>query len=211
MSIKLVSLFPGHLNLNGDQANLKVIQMRLKWFGYQSSVVAVNVGDQIPADAHLIFLGHGSMAAWNDIDEKLKSLIPEIKKRISLGSAFMAVSTGHERAIDFGLFPGKVSSRERVSKFEIAQLEGKDVLGYLNSSTDAPVIQKQGLCLGTQLHGPLFAKNPELVDSFLAEIFQSKKMETPRNLEKTGAHAAEDLVNQILAQVWELERELASE
>jgi hypothetical protein len=69
MSIKLVSLFPGHLNLNGDQANLKVIQMRLKWFGYQSSVVAVNVGDQIPADAHLIFLGHGSMAAWNDIDE----------------------------------------------------------------------------------------------------------------------------------------------
>lgn len=211
MSIKLVSLFPGHLDLNGDQANLKVIQKRLQWLGHLSNVFAVNPGDQVPADAHLIFLGHGSMAAWNDIDENLQSLIPEIKRRISSGSAFMAVSTGHERAIQHGIFPGTVSNRERVSKFEIAQLEGKEVLGYLNSATDAPVIQKQGLSLGTQLHGPLFAKNPELVDSYLAEILISNKLEITGDLEKARANEAKSLVNQIVAQVWELERELSSE
>jgi CobQ-like glutamine amidotransferase family enzyme len=210
MSLKLVSLFPDHLDLNGDQANLKIIQKRLQWFGYQSSLVAVNKGNQIPLDADLIFLGHGSMAAWTDINEDLVNMAPEIKIRISSGTAFMAVSTGHERAIQLGLFPGTVSTRERVSKFEIAQLEGKEILGYLNSASDAPVIQKHGLSIGTQLHGPVFAKNPNLVDTYLAEIMQARNIELPqvsKDATTVGAH----LVDAIVEQVWELERELASE
>lgn len=222
MSLKIVSLFPSHLDLNGDQANLKVIQKRLQWIGYQSSIVALNKGDQIPTDADLIFLGHGSMAAWNDIGEELQGLFAEIKIRISSGVAFMAVSSGHERAIQFGVFPGTLSNSERISKFEIAELEGKEVLGYLNSASNAPVIQKQGLSLGTQLHGPIFAKNPGLVDAYLAEIFESRKIELAGVKEKLGeitsqtpgnakGLVAQSFVDQIVDQVWELERELASE
>lgn len=211
MSLKLVSLFPGHLDLNGDQANLKVIQKRLQWFGYQSSLVAVNKGDQIPADADLIFLGHGSMAAWSDIDQNLATIVPDIKSRISSGAAFMAVSSGHERAIQLGIFSGLVSKQERVSKFEIAKLEGKEVLGYLNSATNAPVIQKHGLSLGTQLHGPIFAKNPQLVDAYLAEILESRNIELAKISEKDLTSTAQKVVDQVVDQVWELERELASE
>lgn len=211
MSLKLVSLFPGHLDLNGDQANLKVIQKRLQWFGYQSSLVAVNKGDQIPADADLIFLGHGSMAAWSDIDQNLATIVPDIKSTISSGAAFMAVSSGHERAIQLGIFSGLVSKQERVSKFEIAKLEGKEVLGYLNSATNAPVIQKHGLSLGTQLHGPIFAKNPQLVDAYLAEILESRNIELAKISEKDLTSTAQKVVDQVVDQVWELERELASE
>ncbi|MEN9955915.1 MAG: hypothetical protein RLY34_722, partial [Actinomycetota bacterium] len=33
--INLVALFPNHLDLNGDQANLKVAKKRLEWLGYE--------------------------------------------------------------------------------------------------------------------------------------------------------------------------------
>ena len=211
MSLKLVSLFPSHLDLNGDQANLKVLVKRLEWFGYKSSIIEVNKGDEVPQDAALIFLGHGSMAAWSDIESDLAKVVPAINAHISLGGAFMAVATGHERAIELGIFTGSVSSRERVSKFEIAELNGVEVLGYLNSATDAPVIQKSGLSIGTQLHGPVFAKNPNFVDSYLAEMLAARNIPVPTKSLSQGGKFNQELVDRIVEQVWELERELAQE
>lgn len=208
--IKLVSLFGEHLDLNGDQANLKVLSKRLSWLGVQAEIVSVYKGQPIPADAALIFLGHGSIAAWADIDQSLQALVPAIKQLLSANVAFMAVASGHERAIDLGLIPGSTSATARVSKFEIAELEGQEVLGYLNSATDAPIIQKHGLTIGTQLHGPLFAKNPEFADSFLKELANARGIDfsnPARNQQKNDA----SLVAGIVKQVWELERELASE
>jgi hypothetical protein len=120
----------------------------------------------------------------------------------------MAVASGHEMAIECGLFEGKITQIDRVSKFEIAQLDGLEVLGYLNSATTAPVIQKKGLVLGTQLHGPVFAKNPELVDSYLLEVAQSRNKSELGNL---ALNSNADLVAGIVKQVWELERDLACE
>ncbi len=210
--IKLVSLFSRHLDLNGDQANLKVAQIRLGWFGNQVEIVNVDKGEAIPTDAALVFLGHGSIAAWADIEDDLYKLVPQITSLIANGMAFMAVASGHERAIELGLMPGKVDKVERVSKFEIATLDGQEILGYLNSETTAPIIQKQGLVLGTQLHGPLFAKNPDFVDSYLAEVLQSQ-LGTLVTLQASGAQAKNnaDQVAGIVEEVWKLERELASE
>ncbi len=210
--IKLVSLFSRHLDLNGDQANLKVAQIRLEWFGHQVEIVNVDKGEAIPTDAALVFLGHGSIAAWADIEDDLSKLVPQITSLIANGMAFMAVASGHERAIELGLMPGKVDKVERVSKFEIATLDGQEILGYLNSETTAPIIQKQGLVLGTQLHGPLFAKNPDFVDSYLAEVLQSQ-LGTLVTLQASGAQAKNnaDQVAGIVEEVWKLERELASE
>lgn len=207
MSLKLVSLFPDHLDLNGDQANLLVLAKRLKWQGMQAEIVGVNKGQSIPAEADLIFLGHGSMAAWADIHSDLIRLSPDIRQQISAGVAFMAVATGHERAIDLGFLGGDTTATSRVSKFEIAELDGKEILGYLNSATNAPVIQKKGLVLGTQLHGPVFAKNPEFADAYLAEIAAAKGLAALGVELNTNASRVAGIVNQ----VWELERELASE
>lgn len=207
MTIKLVSLFPEHLNLNGDQANLQVLSKRLAWRGIASEIVGVSKGESIPADASMIFLGHGSMAAWADIEDDLQGLVSRIRKLITDGVAFMAVATGHERAIDLGFFAGDTSRRVRVSKFEIAEVDGREILGYLNSATSAPVIQKRGLLLGTQLHGPVFAKNPEFADAYLVEIAANKGI----SFDPSHKSANASLVAGIVGQVWELERELASE
>ena len=207
MSLKLVSLFPNHLDLNGDQSNLLVLAKRLSWAGVAADIVAVDKGQSIPDDAALIFLGHGSMAAWVDIESELNRLVGQIKQLTADGAAFMAVATGHERAIKLGLLGGSVNAKGRISKFEIAELEGQEILGYLNSATDAPVIQKHGLLLGTQLHGPVFAKNPVFADLYLVEIAKAQGVEFAVDTVSTNA----SLVAGIVDQVWELERELASE
>lgn len=219
MKFKIASLFPEHLDLNGDQGNMKVAIKRLEWCGHEASLFAVSKGQSIPPDTDLIFLGHGSLAAWADLDEDLTRLFPQITKMISDSSAFMAVASGYERAIQFGIFQDDLMPAERVSKFEVQESHGLDVLGYLNAATNAPVIQKIDLVLGTQLHGPFFAKNPDYADMFLSEIMTSKLnseslIEAPMGslMEPTpGLKHNVDRVADIVMAVWDLEKDLASE
>ena len=69
------------------------------------------------------------------------------------------------------------------------------------------MIQKQGLLIGTQLHGPVFAKNPMFADCYLAEIAKVQGIE----LNEAELNTNTSLVAGIVNKVWELERELASE
>jgi CobQ-like glutamine amidotransferase family enzyme len=207
--INLVALFPNHLDLNGDQANLKVAKKRLEWLGYEVKISAIDKGQLIPLDADFIFLGHGSMAAWADLEDELERIAPQLEEFIARGTAFMAVASGYERAIAQGLFDGSLESTERVSKFEVVDLDGTEVLGYLNVSSKAPYIQRQGLTLGTQLHGPIFSKNPKLVDEYFADIVAAKG-ESVSPAPKSSSKNIE-LISQIVDSVWKLERDLASE
>lgn len=212
MTVNLVALFPSHLDLNGDQANLKVARKRLEWLGHEVTVIGVEKGQELPDNAHLVFLGHGSIAAWNDLEEPLRNLVPQLRSYVDQGGAFMAVASGYERAIQLGIFDGTTEPTNRVSKFEIQELEGQEVLGYLNAATNAPVIQKKGLLLGTQLHGPFFAKNPEFTDRYLTQILNAESEPIPvGNFDKDAANENVGRVADIVKAVWELERDLASE
>jgi CobQ-like glutamine amidotransferase family enzyme len=70
--------------------------------------------------------------------------------------------------------------------------------------------------LGTQLHGPVLAKNPEFADSYLLEIAAARGILKNsainiNNLKNNALSNNADLVAGIVKQVWELERNLASE
>ena len=67
-AIRLATLFPSDLDLNGDQANLLVLLKRLEYRGVKAEIVELN--DPSNLDFDLVFLGHGSMAAWAEIDKK---------------------------------------------------------------------------------------------------------------------------------------------
>jgi len=209
MTFKIYTFFPDHLDLNGDQANLVVATKRLEWLGFQVQVQSIGKKQSLPKDADFIFIGHGSIAAWADIAQDMKNSIAWIKSAVDAGAGLMAVASGHEWAINNGLMPGQTSPVERVSKFEIAQVDGLEILGYLNSATNAPVIQKNGVVLGTQLHGPLLAKNPEFADSYLLAIAESRGL-SPES-KNVPLNNDADLVAGIVKQIWELERDLASE
>lgn len=212
MMINLVTLFASHLDLNGDQANLKVLSKRLEWFGYECTITPVEKGQVLPEACDLMFLGHGSKAAWLDIKDHLDLLFPKIVSHIQNGAAFFAVASGYEKALDYGIFNGSAVPGPRVSKFEIAQVADMSVLGYVNAASSAPVIQKSGLLLGTQLHGPVLAKNPKLADLYLSEILKFKGEPTvSSDLSNEFQNKNVALVDDIVDDIWKLETQLASE
>jgi CobQ-like glutamine amidotransferase family enzyme len=209
MILKFVSLFPAHLNLNGDQANLDVLTKRLSWFGHEAQITSVDKVNTPPTKADLIFIGHGSIAAWKDIEPHLGAQLIWIRDQLRNGAMLFAVASGYERAISMGLFQGSLNETQRISKFEIAATRFGEVLGYLNAATEAPVFQEQDGNIGTQLHGPVMAKNPIFADLVLSELLKRHGSELADPLAAIKNYV--DQVADIVEKVWELERKLASE
>lgn len=163
-SIRLAALYPNHLNLNGDLANLLVLQKRLEWYGLEADVVYV----EKPTDLtkfDVVLLGHGSRDAWSQLEDIDPELIPSVASLVSAGKKVMAVSSGYElliEAID-GLV---VKHSERVSEFR----SHEEIVGYVNSEAELEPIRWISDSLFTLFHGPVFAKNPDLADKFLGSL-----------------------------------------
>jgi CobQ-like glutamine amidotransferase family enzyme len=163
-SIRLAALYPNHLNLNGDLANLLVLQKRLEWYGLEADVVYV----EKPTDLtkfDVVLLGHGSRDAWSQLEDIDPELSPSVASLVSAGKKVMAVSSGYElliEAID-GLV---VKHSERVSEFR----SHEEIVGYVNSEAELEPMRWINDSLFTLFHGPVFAKNPDLADKFLGSL-----------------------------------------
>ena len=213
MIIQLVALFPDHLNLNGDLANIRVLQKRLAWRGVTATVSLVDKNGTIPTDADFILLGHGSEAAWVDLAKDLERLRPKLINAFVSGVAGLAVASGYERLFDqnetptIGLIQAKVLRTERTSRFVLATLDGQEALGYLNSDAQLEPLMRIKNVIGTLLHGPVLAKNAWLAELIIEAIFERREVSLPpvQAIEKA------DQVAGLISKVWELEEPLARE
>lgn len=162
--IRLAALYPNHLNLNGDLANLSILQKRLEWLGIESEVSYIEKPTELsPFD--VVLLGHGSRDAWAQLEEIDSELISKLVKLVNSGTRVMAVSSGYEQLVE-ALDGVVVKHSERVSEFK----SHDGVVGYINSEADLEPIRWIGKSLFTLFHGPVFAKNPELADKFLGSL-----------------------------------------
>lgn len=211
MKLVFATLFPEHLDLNGDLANVKVLAKRAALRGAEVEFVSINKGQDLPSRVDFLILGHGSNAAWSDLATDLARLAPQLGRYISEGGIYLAVASGFAKSIELGLAVGNLKPSKRISKFEIAKLGKLEVIGYRNSANSLPIIERQGSALLTQLHGPLFAKNPKLADDLLNEILQKSQLELPEGFvtEKAGQEA--DFIEAMVADAWRLEKDLARE
>ncbi|MFN5558073.1 MAG: hypothetical protein ACK4VJ_02665 [Rhodoluna sp.] len=172
--IRLGSLFPEDLNLNGDQANLLVLKKRLELRGVSSLVVDIPL-NKID-DVDFLFLGHGSIAAWEFISRSEPRLFAQLSSFVESGKPLFAVSSGALKVLsELGK---NYEEGDHVSEFATAQ---DDIVGYLNSPSKAPLIQKLYSSWFTMLHGPILAKNPDLADKICFELGWFKKV--PRSPE----------------------------
>jgi CobQ-like glutamine amidotransferase family enzyme len=162
--IRLAALYPNHLNLNGDLANLSVLQKRLEWYGIDAEVVNVEKQTDL-TKFDLVLLGHGSRDAWAQLEEIDPELIPTVAALVASGAKVLAVSSGYEILIEAieGLV---VKHVERVSEFK----DHEGIVGYVNSEAELEPIRWIQNSLCTLFHGPLFAKNPDLADKFLGSL-----------------------------------------
>ncbi len=207
--IHLVGLFPEHLNLNGDFGNLAVLQQQLTWRGLDAVTVAASSAKALTEETRFVLIGHGSTAAWVDIESKMTDMLPTLRSLRDSGVPILAVSTGYEFLVRAGFFKGETTfrSQTRVSKFEIVDFEGREVLGYVNTDVDLPVLQRSGSAIGTMLHGPVLAKNADLCEDVLKEICSLAGLTLPRIQASEKAGLLADLIEA----VWKLESQLANE
>ena len=214
--IRIASIYPEALNLNGDQANATVLKKQLEWAGFEAEVIALDDALSVwPDDFDFVLIGHGSQAAWKQILPKLEARQDWLKRAIARGVPGLAVGSGQEALYSSGkkkqaglglIYRGLVTT-ERQSRFVIANLDGIEVLGYLNRATDAPVIERLGSFILTGLHGPVLAKNETLLDLVLAEIARRTELDF-----SAGAGSAQKArASKAVSQVWDLEAALASE
>ena len=162
--IRLASLYPKHLNLNGDLANISILQKRLEWFGIKSEVSSIEKPIDLSA-FDVILLGHGSRDAWAQLDEIDPELVSKLAQLVKSGTKVIAVSSGYELLLE-AIDGVVVKHSERVSEFK----SHDGIVGYVNSEAELEPIRWIENSLFTLFHGPVFAKNPELADKFLGSL-----------------------------------------
>jgi len=207
--IRLGMLFPRHLNLNGDFGNVEVLARQFEWRGHEVEIVELTDVESFTQPLHFVLVGHGSDAAWSDINSQFQLLADKLRELISKGVPVLAVSTGFENLIHSGVVYAAEPAAlpERVSKFSVV-LDGEaELLGYVNVDTDLPGFYRAGSFIGTALHGPVLSKNPALLEALLADIARNAGVELKPIQDAKKADQLADLI----AEVWKLESELANE
>ena len=188
--IKLATVYPEHLNLNGDQANILVLQRRLQLRGVESEVIAVNDNDDL-TNYEFIFLGHGSLAAWSHIDAKRPDLIRDVLEACDNGSFIFAVASGYER---LSKVRGVSAAKPASHRSEFVDVNG--IVGYINTDSALEPFIFDDHALLTLLHGPLLAKNPELADDLISKFgwadttIRNQRLDEQDRLAKLSRHTA---------------------
>jgi CobQ-like glutamine amidotransferase family enzyme len=160
-TIKLAAISPTHLNLNGDLGNLVVLKKRLELRGVHSEIVFLS-GDEDLSKFDFVLVGHGSKSAWAELLSLRPSLLKQLESFSREGGALLAVASAADLLQPL-LTGDEVLSGDWVSEF----VDVAGVVGYLNTTSKAPVIQWTRNTLLTQLHGPVLAKNPSLADEII--------------------------------------------
>jgi CobQ-like glutamine amidotransferase family enzyme len=199
--IKLGTIFPNQLNLDGDQGNLLALKRYLTAAGFQVGVQVVSP-DVSSSDLNFVLFGHGSLAACESIAGKLD----ELDWLALLKVPGLAVGSGFEYLSRNSIVPQMIQSGERESAFQVANLGNLEVLGYRNTDSGLPnlAMNEQWIC--TMLHGPVLAKNPKLLDRAARAAVAAAGLEWPQEQSDQFKDWVENL-NRISEQVWKIETE----
>ena len=160
--LKFAALYPDHLDLNGDHANLLVLQKRLEWRGVNSEIVSVDRPTNL-SEFDFVLLGHGSDAAWAEVLRIDSKLLNNIVELVSSGCNVLAVASGYQKLHEL-MNKEAALLIERVSEFK--SFDG--VVGYVNTEFDLPEISRTKNSVFALFHGPVLAKNPQLADEIIA-------------------------------------------
>jgi CobQ-like glutamine amidotransferase family enzyme len=191
MSILIASLHEDRLNLNGDSANAQVLAQYLRWLDFDVSLVSLDNLAGLELLPDFLVVGHGSRAAWASLDGQVPEIMNYVSSFVTSGGVGMAIASGSHLFFGEGahhLVNRPLGQVERVSKFVCLDIESENLrglrdaglsehlVGYKNTDTDADDFRLVSNFALTNLHGPLLAKNPELVLFLINKILSKKQM-----------------------------------
>ena len=94
--VRLGHLYPDHLNIYADRGNVAVFQRRLEWRGLTLEVVEVGLGDEIPDDCNLYYLGGGQDRDQLLVAQDLVAKADSLRRAADGGAAVLAVCGGYQ-------------------------------------------------------------------------------------------------------------------
>jgi hypothetical protein len=194
--IRILSVLPELLNVNGDAENAAVLARRARWAGIDAEVVT-----ESRARPDLVVIGSGVDASLGAVASALHALADDLRSWLADGTALLAVGTGFELLgegvqvtggewIDgLAILPGRaIAMPARVSDDLVVDSRFGRLIGYENHArgyllpADAGALGTvafghgndgrsegavSGNAYGTHLTGPVLAKNPTFADALL--------------------------------------------
>jgi CobQ-like glutamine amidotransferase family enzyme len=98
-TVRVCHLYPNELNIYADRGNIAVVRRRLEWRGHELSVIEAGIGDQIPDDADMYYLGGGQDRDQIVVAGDLAASKAEaLHRAAAAGSVVLAVCGGYQLA-----------------------------------------------------------------------------------------------------------------
>ncbi|MCQ3808132.1 MAG: hypothetical protein OXB92_01030 [Acidimicrobiaceae bacterium] len=94
--VRLGHLYPDHLNIYADRGNIAVFRRRLEWRGMTLEVVEAGLGDEIPEDCDLYYLGGGQDRDQRTVAQDLAGKADPLRRAAEGGAAVLAVCGGYQ-------------------------------------------------------------------------------------------------------------------
>jgi hypothetical protein len=93
----IAHLFPDFLNLYGDRGNIRVLEQRARWRGYEVEVRSIGANDPpIFDDVDLIFIGGGQDRQQIAVARSLDRLTGPLTEAVTRGASLLAVCGGYQ-------------------------------------------------------------------------------------------------------------------
>jgi CobQ-like glutamine amidotransferase family enzyme len=97
MKIFVAHLYPDYLNIYADRGNIAVLTRRAAWRGHELDVRAISMGDPVPADVDLFYVGGGQDREQALVAPELAAKGEAIREAVlGGGAALLAVCGGYQ-------------------------------------------------------------------------------------------------------------------
>ena len=99
MTLRLCHLYPRELNIYADRGNIAVFAKRLEWRGLSLDVVEVELGDPLPTDCGVYYLGGGQDRDQAVVaDDLRRGKAADLARVVDDGAVVLAVCGGYQLA-----------------------------------------------------------------------------------------------------------------
>ena len=164
--ISLATFYPEHFNNNGDQGNLEV----LGWL-FKLNNLEFEISREVRTDSDFVLIGDASTATLEHYQARLLELLPMLANRLEAGLPTLLVGSSYEWFLARLPTLGKPTKGVRKSSFiKVKAGISEPVIGYRNSELLGVELFISGAFIGTQLFGPILAKNPALLNLVLVNL-----------------------------------------